>query len=76
MCDFWISLDAPILHSIFHVLMFFSACSYIVMFAFFKAAEKAAHLKPEISYWPSSDHLPEILRLPYVHFSAIESKIA
>jgi hypothetical protein len=75
LCDLWIRINAPVLHSIFHVLIFFSASSSIVLFAYFKAAEKASHLAPNIAYWPSAD-LPEVLCLPYVYFGRLENNEA
>ena len=73
MCDFWIWINAPVLHSIFHVLIFFSSSSSIVLFAYFKAAEKASHLAPDIAYWPSSKRVHQLFCIPYIYFSRIET---
>jgi hypothetical protein len=75
LCDFWIRINAPVLHSIFHVLIFFSSSSSIVLFAYFKAAEKVSHLAPNIAYWPNNARtLPEFACIPYVYFSRLENK--
>lgn len=71
-CDVWTRLRVPVLHSIFHVLILFASNCCIVIFAYFKAAEKASHLAPNLAYWPASSTVNESFRLPFVYFSRLE----
>jgi hypothetical protein len=76
MCDFWMRINAPVLHSIFHVLILLSSNCTIVLYGYFKAAEKASSLAPNIAYWPQNitKNYSDVLCFPYIYFSKLESK--
>ena len=77
-CDFWLKLNIPYFHSLFHILIFLSANSSIVLFAYFSAVEKAPQLKPSLCFWPSinisSSSFAKLCSVPYVRFDKFTSK--
>ncbi len=71
-CDFWIRIDMPYMHSVFHVLVFLSSYSSVVLYAYFTAIYKVPYLEPKLCYWPpnsvTKDSDFQFLYLPYVAF--------
>lgn len=74
-CDFWLKLNIPYFHSLFHILIFLSANSSIVLFAYFSALEKSPQLKPQLCFWPSinisSSSFAKLCSVPYVRFDKL-----
>jgi len=70
-CDFWIRIDMPYMHSLFHVLVFLSSYCSVVLYAYFLAEYKVPHLEPTLTYWPkdySNRNRYKFLFLPYIAF--------
>jgi len=71
-CDFWISIDLPYFHSVFHILVLVSAYSSIVIFSYFLAVNEAAQFHPTLDYYPNSskicDNYLQFLTIPFVKF--------
>ncbi|XP_064652291.1 alkaline ceramidase 2-like [Lineus longissimus] len=65
-CPFWISINFPYLHSFFHILAAFAACSSITSFVYIEAIEKVPEQNPHLKYWPSNEW--KVLSVPYIRF--------
>ena len=72
-CDFWIRHSMPYFHSLFHVLVFSSASSSIVLYAYFSAKYQVPDLEPTLKYWPNN-HFCGLFSLPYVSLQSVPAK--
>ena len=66
-CDFWLSINLPYFHSVFHLIAFYSAYWSIVLYSFFKAIDTVPQLKVSINYWPERENL-SLIAIPYIQF--------
>lgn len=75
-CDFWVKLDLPYFHSVFHLIAFYSSYWSIVLYSYFKAIDTVPQFKATINYWPESDSI-SFISIPYVQLipqSSLESQ--
>ena len=71
-CTFWLHVDFPYLHSLWHIFIFLSCYLACVLCAYLYAMQEApSELKPQICYWPvnSFEH-----GVPYVHITPPSTK--
>eukprot|EP00096_Caligus_rogercresseyi_P014800 TRINITY_DN7292_c0_g1_i1.p1 TRINITY_DN7292_c0_g1~~TRINITY_DN7292_c0_g1_i1.p1 ORF type:complete len:273 (+),score=55.79 TRINITY_DN7292_c0_g1_i1:56-874(+) len=52
LCDVWISMQFPYLHGFWHVFIFISSYSAVVMFAYFDVKNNFPLREPVLRYWP------------------------
>lgn len=67
-CHFWLRVNFPYLHSLWHVLIFVAAYVACVLFAFLYACREHPQLRAHIHYWPSNECEHGV---PYVHIESI-----
>ena len=61
LCWVWRALHVPILHGLWHLLIFITAYGMQVLFCYFHAAQDVPESRPVLRYWPEVS-----LGLPYV----------
>lgn len=65
-CSFWLSISFPYLHSIWHVLIFFSSNEVIVVCAYLLITQETPQANIQIYIWPNKRW--GLFGLPYVKF--------
>lgn len=68
LCDFWVSINLPYFHSVFHLIAFYSAYWSIVLYSYFKAIDTVTQFRVSINYWPQNEKL-QAISIPYIQFS-------
>ena len=77
LCDFWIRIDLPYFHSVFHLLVFYSSYWTIVLCSYFKAKDTVPpEFKVSIAYWPERTRKFHLLTIPYIQLVMNEFKNA
>ena len=66
LCDFWIRIDLPYFHSVFHLIAFYSSYWSIVLYSYFKAVDTVPQFKASIAYWPDIDNNFHLFSIPYI----------
>lgn len=61
LCWVWRALHVPILHGLWHLLIFVTAYGMQVLFCYFHAAQDVPESRPALRYWPEGT-----FALPYV----------
>lgn len=65
-CDAWSRLNFPYLHGFWHILIFISAYTACVLFAYFFVSDERPESQPQLKYWPFNNFE---LGVPYVSVS-------
>uniref|UniRef100_A0A8D8JBM8 Alkaline ceramidase n=1 Tax=Culex pipiens TaxID=7175 RepID=A0A8D8JBM8_CULPI len=65
-CDAWSRVNFPYLHGFWHILIFISAYTACVLFAYFFVSDERPESRPQLKYWP---HNAFELGVPYVSIS-------
>ena len=52
LCDLWLRLSFPYLHSFWHVFVLLACCLTVVLFVYFDAVNEHPELGPVLRYWP------------------------
>ena len=63
-CNFWLSINFPYLHSLWHIFILLSSYSGCVLCAYLHAKRETPQMNPEIHYWPHNNF---VYGVPYVH---------
>jgi len=63
-CSYWAEVGFPYLHGVWHILIFLSSYSSIVLFAYCDVVNHMPHKLPALMYYPISSWQ---LGVPYVH---------
>ncbi|XP_071964245.1 alkaline ceramidase 2-like [Antedon mediterranea] len=63
-CDTWQSLSFPYLHCFWHLLVFISGYTAVVLFSYFDAMNECPEMGPVLKYWPKDTW--EYVGIPYV----------
>jgi len=69
-CEAWSAIDFPYLHAMWHVLIFLSSYSGIVLYAYFAVQDEKPDLSPVLRYWPVDNFE---LGIPYVAIQCYQS---
>ena len=64
MCNMWQALSFPYLHCFWHIIVFISAYTGIVLFAYFDAMNECPEMGPTLKYWPNDSWTT--MGVPYV----------
>lgn len=54
-CEAWLSIDFPYMHGLWHILIFITGYTCLVLCAYFNAIEERPDQKPQLRYWPRND---------------------
>lgn len=71
-CDAWSAIDFPYLHAVWHVLIFLSAYTGLVLYAYFAVQDERPELRPVLRYWPQDDFE---LGIPFVAIRCYEARV-
>lgn len=55
LCDTWSAIHFPYLHALWHVLIFISSYTCLVLFAYFHAQYERPQAKVHLRYWPKDE---------------------
>ncbi|XP_041465219.1 alkaline ceramidase 2-like isoform X1 [Lytechinus variegatus] len=72
LCDFWQSLSLPYLHCAWHIMVFISAYTGCVLFAYFDAMNECPEMGPVLRYWPKDSWVNA--GIPYVTLQCAGNK--
>ncbi|XP_038069678.1 alkaline ceramidase 2-like [Patiria miniata] len=64
LCDFWLFVSFPYLHSFWHVFILLACYYSVVLYAYFDATSEWAEMGPVLRYWPNDSHTK--FGVPYV----------
>ncbi|RXG58935.1 Alkaline ceramidase [Armadillidium vulgare] len=62
LCGVWRGLNMPVLHGIWHILIFFASYKTQVLFCYLYAKQDVPQSKPDLRYWPA-----KTWGLPYIY---------
>ncbi|XP_071487804.1 alkaline ceramidase 2-like [Diadema antillarum] len=74
LCDFWQRMSMPYLHCAWHIMVFISAYTACVLFAYFDAMNECPEMGPVLRYWPKDSWVNA--GIPYVTLRCAGSKPA
>ncbi|XP_022083905.1 alkaline ceramidase 2-like [Acanthaster planci] len=66
LCDFWLFVSFPYLHSFWHVFSLVACYYSVVLFAYFDATSECVELGPVLRYWPNDSVANFKFGLPYI----------